>query len=650
MPNYLDLEPPQLLKVAEQHDEAAAKIRKWGEIPHTWLAEFEPTYGTLAEPVRSALVDYYNRRHDSAERQAIAHERARDQLIKAAAELARSDDDGGHDITQTGNFGQTAPPGSPAPAAPANPVAPVYTGGPDTPIANDPQPRQPAATTPDPSTGRTDGTGRPDQVPLPPAASAPPPVLSMPHLSDTSPSGATPASEYPTDLGISEPTATGADTNSAAGVTDGMMAAPLPTGPALAPAAVAAGGAGTAPSAPLSAGPFVAAVHAAENRRSLPPLVVGDRLEDDLVLARTLLAAILVAVADSAPGPEWAVAVWRTSFGPVIFLTSTEGRGWIPPGLLLPSEVALPWRWNPDIGTAALEAIAALEGTTDPARMLAEFGSKGSRNDQVRLSALVSSAAIPDSLRATLGHDVAIEDWVPAAESAVDLTVPGTGLVDRLALAGSDELLQQASTVPETDIRAKCLQLAQAADMGVQAAVSDVDRETAIHRALRRQILDALHSGRPIPAGWWGQLRAADDTAAAALRSRRVNVSYVSVDAHPDTPTTEALRDKVFQRRADALLLLFAGGEPDRQTLRDALYDYGQIVDHPLFPPAARAVAMRTAEATGTGRAVSNVDSGRGTAAVSVSSDALGGPPPSITELLRGPAESERFSEQRRAR
>lgn len=133
--------------------------------------------------------------------------------------------------------------------------------------------------------------------------------------------------------------------------------------------------------------------------------------------------------------------------GPIVLLTSTEGRGWLPPGLFLPSEIALPWRWDVVLDNVAREATAALEGTTDPARMLAEFGLMG-RLRSVRISALVSSAAITDDLRAALGDDVAIEGRVSAAESAVDFTSPGIGLVDRLALAGSDELLRQAATVP----------------------------------------------------------------------------------------------------------------------------------------------------------------------------------------------------------
>ncbi|MEU2013989.1 hypothetical protein, partial [Nocardia sp. NPDC019302] len=166
-----------------------------------------------------------------------------------------------------------------------------------------------------------------------------------------------------------------------------------------------------------------------------------------------------------------------------------------------------------------------MEGITDPARILAEFGLLLSRRGPGRISALVSSAAVSDGLRLALGDDVAIEGRVSAAESAVDLASQGNGLVDRLALAGSDELLRQASTVSFGKIRAKCIELAKTAHARVCAAAPAVGAEISAHRARRQRILDALHAGMSIPGSWWEQMRAADDMTAAALRSRRVDVS-----------------------------------------------------------------------------------------------------------------------------
>ncbi|WP_433760131.1 type VII secretion target [Nocardia sp. CA-135398] len=657
MPEGLVVEPEELRQIAKQHELAAANLRKWGEIPHAWLAEFKDTYGTIADPMRWALIDYYNARHDRAERLALNHLQTRDQLLAAASALEERDQAGGRQVSQSG--GDNATPGGSGHGAPPDPVRPVYNG-PDTPIMNGTLPGQPSMTAPDTSS-MPDGTPRSDQAPLSPAASAPQghdtlPTGGIAPIGTTSPTMGVP--EYSADMSA----AAAGDSSGPAGPAGGSdlvggMPAPLMTGPYPATVDPAGAGAGlTARSpAPLATGPFAAAVHSAEDRRALPSFVVGMEVADDLALARILLSATLAAVADSARGVEWAVIVGRDHAGPVVFLTSTEGRGWLPPGLFLPLEVCIPWRWDAALPTAGQNAFAALEGTSDPARVLAEFGLMvGRRRNGVWISALVSSAAIPDGVRAAVGADTAIEEWVSPAESAVDFTVPGPGLVDRLALAGSDELLRQAVLVPETEIRAKCLELAQAADAMVRAAFSGVDSETSIRRARRQRILDALHAGQPVPMSWWDQMRAADDVTASELWSRRVDVSSVPVGGVSiGVFGTDAVRSMVFERRADELLLLLAAGEPDRQVLRDVLYTYGQITEHPLLPEAARKLATGTIGA-GTGTPVPNIDVARsagpgaqGVGSVSVGSRLVGAPP-SIAELLTGPAASRGSSEQRR--
>ncbi|WP_433202588.1 type VII secretion target [Nocardia sp. CA-107356] len=659
MPERLVVEPDELRRIAEQHAVAAAKLREWGVIPHSWLDEFPHTYGSIADPMHGALVDYYNKRHDRAERLAINHEQTRDQLLAAAKALEDHDEAGGRQVAQAGGHDHGAPSGSHNHGAPSGghnhsaPTAPPVHTGPDAPMADSTQPAQPPVTAP-PTSSLPDGTARSEQAPQSPAASAPQTYATLPTgaitpIAATAPSVG--ASEYSaTDMSVPAvgDASGGAGTAGGSSLVGGM---PTPLATDAYPAPVAPVGPGTAARVPtsLAVGPFAAAVHPTRDRRALPSFVVGERVEDDLVLARTLLAATLAAVRDSARGTEWAVAVGRASAGPIVLLTSTEGRGWLPAGLFLPLEVTLPWRWNFTLGTAGREAIAALEGTTDPARMLAEFGYLTARRRDVWISALVSSAAIPDGVRTAIGGDAAIEEWVSPAESAVDFTAPGPGLVDRLALAGSDELLRQAATVPETEIRAKCLEMARAADARVRAAVSGVDGETVTRRARRRQILDALHAGQPVPVSWWDQMRAADDMTASALWSRRADVSFVPIGGVRPGVSTEALRGMVFERRADELLLLLAAGEPDRQTLRDVLYTYGQIAEHPLLPEAARIAAAETA---GVGTAILDVEFAHGVRTgvhgVSVGSSRLSGAPPAIAESLKGPAGSEGSSERRR--
>ncbi|MBF6468884.1 hypothetical protein IU427_27515 [Nocardia beijingensis] len=661
MPNYLDVEPDQLRRMAKQHDQLAADIRKWGEIPHDWLSEFEPTYGVIAEPMRAALVDYYNRRHESAERLAANHERTRDELLAAADALEKADHSGGQQIGKAGDFGNGALWGGPTLGGPLDTPKPVDAGA-DTPITNDTPSKQPSVSQPTASE-MPELSEHLGSAPLPPAASAP-------QINDTVPPGLTaPNGMIPPMTGIPQPGfdtvvesspadisvdsfvgANGAyvptDAHSEPGIA-GEMPAPVMAGPS--PAAGFGSGAGPTgrPPTPLPVGPFAAAVHTVADRRALPPLVVGERVEDDLALARNLLAATLSAVTDSAPGTDWGVAVGRTPVGPVVMLTSTEGRGWLPPGLFLPEEVVIPWKWKSLFKSGRRDALNALEGIGDPARILAEFGRSVTRRKPIRISALVSSAPIPEGLRAALGGDVAVEGLVSARESAVDLTSPGEGLVDRLGLAGSDELMGQAALVPDGEIRAKCLEVARTADAWVSNSAMSGVAAGFSNRAHRQRILDALDAGLPIPPSWWDQFRAADGMAQAALRSRRVDVSHIPLGDVPlEVYGTEAVRRMTFERRADELLLLLAGGEPDRQTLRDVLYSYGQIAEHPLLPETAPVVAARTAEAVGASRAVSSVASGRGAHGVGISD--LTEAPPSVAELLRGSAESEGSSMQRR--
>ncbi|WP_433709640.1 hypothetical protein ACQP2U_24565 [Nocardia sp. CA-084685] len=137
--------------------------------------------------------------------------------------------------------------------------------------------------------------------------------------------------------------------------------------------------------------------------------------------------------------------------------------------------------------------------------------------------------AISDKVRAALGGDVAIAGQVSADEAPADFCSSGAGLVDRLALAGSDNSQRQVVMVPgETGIRARCLELLRAAE-------------------------------------------------------KRVRVTVTLGRIHPRSFDIEALRGRFFARHVHELRAPLTLGEPDRQTLRGALYVYGRIVEHPLL-------------------------------------------------------------------
>ncbi|WP_433602245.1 hypothetical protein ACQPXH_11230 [Nocardia sp. CA-135953] len=316
-----------------------------------------------------------------------------------------------------------------------------------------------------------------------------------------------------------------------------------------------------------------------------PTFMLGERVDGDLVLARTLLGGVLAVVDSSVIGLEWAVSIMRHSGGVNAFVTSNEGRGWLPAGLYLPREISTPWMWE--------VADNAWEGVSDPARVLAEFGAAWGRRTGAKVTAIVSSQPIDSAMRAQM-REVPMEGPV-SASSAMDLSAAAAGLADRLGLVAAQQLLDRVGKVPAQGIRSRCIDLAWDAHRRVGQAGAP-DSLGLPH--LRQRIMEAIRQRREVSTDWWDELRDADDLLAASMLSHRADVSRVTLgELRSDADgrsATEAmlLRAMVFERRCDELALLLAE-EPNRQRLRDAVYAHGQIVDHPLFVDAPRAPAAR---------------------------------------------------------
>ncbi|WP_227984186.1 type VII secretion target [Nocardia spumae] len=606
MADYLDFDPDQLRVYAEQLDRYAAAMRKWGEIPEGWLKEFPDGYGTIADPMHGALWDYYRDRHDKAEAQAASAIRTRDDLRAAAERMEHSELSGGQQISNTG------PHGGPSPVAPHTPGAPGDTAPriPDR-TDNSPESQPMPDATPDTAVPPA-GTARSDGETGPPLAATPPPghdnrlpfatpnIATSQDISHTPPSlehhhdSSAPAPVHVTSVEVS-PLAT------AYGIGDQPETPTAGAVPPMGPVGPAPAGPPPEPPRPLPRGPLaVSAQPARGHRQGLPPLVVGDEGEDDLTLARTLLAAVLFAVGDTAPGVEWATGVVRSGRRAIVTLTSTEGRGWLPAGLFLPSEVLIPWHWDSILDAEGRTAITTFENSSDPARFLAEFGHHASRSKRGRLRALASSARVNDSVRAALGNEVVIADQVVASETAVDLSGPGAGLSDRLDMGGSSAARQRATEIADSDIRTVCVQLAHAAHELVRQAAATAAPETSAHRARRHRVLEALRAGREVPTDAWDNSPTAEhhDAGASSAIFAPSSVSRPAVVApaistaspHP-TSDTDIERGRTFERRADELISLLLAGRGDRQMLRDALYAHDQIAAHPQLQ-----VMLRRAE------------------------------------------------------
>lgn|GEM_PF-3135915 len=335
--------------------------------------------------------------------------------------------------------------------------------------------------------------------------------------------------------------------------------------------------------APSSAEMIRTVVGGAMAAAATPAFEVGGvRVDGDLVLARTILGGMLSAIEPSWSGVGFAVSVMRHPGGVRAFVTSNEGRGWLPAGLYLPRATSTPARW-------VATYYSAWEGISDPARVLAEFGLVWGGKSGARLSALVSSQRIEPDMRRQLGEMPVEGPVVPS--SAMPLAAPAPGLVDRLGLAGSPRLVDRVERVPAHLIGASCVELAwDAHDRAGQLVSSSA--ETLGVPALRERVLAAVRGGREVPAQWWEELRDIDDLLAATILAQRADVSGVplgelrSERSGRSGPESAALRAMVFQRRCDELALMLAG-PPDRQLLRDAVYAHGQVADHPEFAAAA---------------------------------------------------------------
>lgn len=595
MPEWLDIDPAVLRQLALQHDQVAAETREWAQPPSEWLANFEPTYGKIANPVKEALERYYDARLRAGEALAREHEQTAASLRESAnayertdAEAAASVNRSGEDVGgRGGTFGDPATSGfAPTSTAPNSQLgAPVATGpgagagfGPSTP----PGQMDPAAAANGAGQGPSGAPPGQNQN-----GAAPGGVTAMP--------GAVPTTEQTSGAGTAPggnavPGApTGAGTAPPGGA---LVGGPLGAGSGAAddrgtttpPSGANAAQDGTAVPVVGAPTPFNSAVASAKDKEAEPAYIVGDAVHEDLVIAKTLLGAVLAAT-DEAVGITWAVAVLRGPAGAGLFITSNEGRGWLPAGLFLPRQVSTPWLWDELLGADG-EVAAPWEGIADPARTLVEFGRAWGAKANAVLSAVASSGPIDPGLRSRLS-EVAMEGLVgPGAD--LDLRVPTPDTTDRLGLTGSVPALESVAAVPDAQVRKRCMELALDAHAQVGRTVSQ-HFDSSGSRAIRDRILAKVEAREEVPASWWEELRDADDLLAAEMVSQRLDVGRVDLGAIRVDDEVSALRAMVWDRRCNELVALLAE-DPSRQVLRDAVYAHQEIIGHPSFVAVPAAV------------------------------------------------------------
>ncbi|MEU2036526.1 type VII secretion target [Nocardia amamiensis] len=606
----IEIDPAVLRYMALQHDRVEADTREWSKPPADWLASFLPTYGKIAWPVYEALEKYYDARQRAGEALADEHARTAASLRASADAYEQGDEALASTIRQAGGLDggpSSFPtlPGGPStdplgPSGPAQPSTPPPGGPPGGPTSVGPETTQssPLGAEPGQNGATPSNTGTPSGVVTPQTDSASGTTNPNANANATTSTG-------PSSTGVTAPT--GAGMPPGAGPvysSDDRGAGQAPSG---------ATGRPDLPPMPLPVStPFGAAVAAAKDKEAEPAYVVGGQVNDDLVLAKTLLGSVLAAV-DSPVGMAWAVAVLRGPGGAGVFITSNEGRGWLPAGLFLPREISTPWNWD-EVLTEADGSGSPWEGVTDPARVLAEFGLAWGAKANAQLSALVSSGPIDPGLRSRFG-DAAMEGLV-APSYDVDLREFTPDTADRLGLTGSIAALEHVSAVPDAQVRSHCMELA--ADAHAQVGRSGpVPAEAAASRQVRERILAALQAGKAVPPDLWNELRDADDLLAASMLGQRVDVGRVEIGQLRVDAGVSPLRSMVFERRCNELVLLLAD-ESSRQTLRDAVYAHEQITQHPQFvsTPAPVSTAVQPERVA------------RPTVPSVTAPDVVGGPPP----------------------
>ncbi|MGF6887650.1 hypothetical protein ABIA39_006245 [Nocardia sp. GAS34] len=568
----METDPDHLRFLRDQHMRAHDQAVEGSKQPTEWLGTFLEQYGTIAHPVHQALTKYYQAREAAWLQHAADHAGVAKALDDSANAYEHTDALGGSNIGDIGNqfgnhpggnshAGQT---GSNGPTGPAVPVDPATTPTGTT---------TSGSTAPNGAQAGSQTEHRPDDT-----------TTGIPGVFASAGGGQGPATNgFGSNLGGG-----GAPTAHDPG---GMGFYPLGFGDA-----GWAGRGPTPPPGPPSAGapdlgpvmmptPFTAAVAKAKEREREPDFVVNGDADNDLLIARTLLAAVLAVVEDSVVGTGWAVSVMRGSAGAGVFITSNEGRGWLPPGLFLPREVSTPWLWDEVLADDGQGS--PWEGVSDPARVLIEFGLAWGPRAGAELSALASSGPIDPALRARL-NNVPMQGLVGPAYD-VDLRVPTPDTADRLTLTGSEGALARVAAVDDSTARAQSVELAADTHARLLRSVPS-SPEVAAARRLRENILAALRAGIPVQRPQWDALRDADDLLAASLMGRRVDPGRVELGALRVDNEAEGLRNIVYERRCNELVLLLANDDSTRQTLRDAVYAQEQVVAHPQFVEAPAAV------------------------------------------------------------
>lgn len=294
---------------------------------------------------------------------------------------------------------------------------------------------------------------------------------------------------------------------------------------------------------PISADPGIVA-----------PWIVSDTA-DSPVQGLDLDLATVRSVLESAGGGSvvsWAAGMVVTGGRRQVVVTTDRGRGWLPPGVLLPADVVMPW---------AHEDSAAWEGLLDPGRVIVEYAAVVDGE----LTALASTRSAPG---VAAGVPFVFAD--PVTRPRPDL-VDGP-VVEREKLQVSAVRLAAAAGIEDPDgQRRQALWIAH--DAATKAGDVSAGRRAILGSLVADERL--LEPGR-IERLRWDALVAENGALWEQDRAARVDVRDAAVGRLDHDPG--GCREFLVQSYATEAVLALRNPVA-RQALMDALYAWSMLLD-----------------------------------------------------------------------
>lgn len=271
-------------------------------------------------------------------------------------------------------------------------------------------------------------------------------------------------------------------------------------------------------------------------------------IDVDLATVRTVLEA-----AGGGSTVGWAVGMIVTAGRRQIVVTTNRGRGWMPPNVLLPEDVLLPWT-HPES--------ARWEGLLDPARVIVEYAAATSGT----LTALASTHSSAPGVAAEVPFVFADAMQRPRPDL---LSGPA---VRREPFAVLDSRLAAADTITEPDDQRR-----QALWIAHDAVEKAGDVST-----IRRSLLAALNvdptmsESRKIERLGWDVLVTENEVLWEKDFAARMDVRNVDI-GQLDTGGGRC-RPFLVQSYATEAVLALRNASP-RQALLDALYSWSMLLE-----------------------------------------------------------------------